>query len=172
MDALLLGSPGRRQKRRKPGATSDGVDGILAAGRKRKRRKRAASSGDGVDGILAAGRKRKRRRSSSGSADDILAAGRSRSSGGSLPRKLSKDQVRKTMRKAVPRVGSCYDKFRQSGIIRVLVRVSPSGRTDASITGAFRGTSTGNCVQSAVNRLRFPRFSGRAFSFQYPFRLR
>jgi len=176
VDALLTGSSRRRKKHKRRSSSSSGVDGILAAGRRRKRKRSSSSSGDGVDGILAAGRRRKRKRSSSSGdgVDGILAAGNRRrsSSSGTLPRKPSKTQIRSTMRRALPRVRTCYDRYRQSGIIRVLVRVSPSGKPDARVVGSFRGTSTAVCVLTGVNRLRFPRFSGPSFSFEYPFRLR
>ena len=174
VDSLLTGSSSRRKRKRRASSSGDGVDGILAAGSRRKRKRRASSSGDGVDGILAAGsrRKRKRRASSSGDGvDGVLAAGRRRSSG-SLPRKPSKAQIRSTMRTALPRVRTCYDRYRKSGIIKVLVRVSPGGRADARVVGSFRGTSTAVCVLGGVSNLRFPRFSGPSFSFTYPFRLK
>ena len=152
VDSLLMGSSSRRKRKRAAPPADDGVDGILAAGRRRKRKRASSSSGDGVDGILAAGRRRTSR--------------------ATLPRKPTKAQIRNTMRNALPRVSNCYDRYRQSGMIKVLVRVSPSGRPDARVVGSFRGTSTAECVLTGVSKLRFPRFSGPSFSFTYPFRLR
>ena len=150
VDALLMGSSSRRKRKKRASTSGDGVDGILAAGSRRKRKKRASTSGDGVDGILAAGTRR--------------------SSG--VPRKPTKTQIRNTMRGALPRVRKCYDRYRQSGIIKVRVRVSPSGRPDAKVVGTFRGTDTAECLLTGVSKLRFPKFSGPPFSFTYPYRLR
>ncbi len=141
--------------------------------RKPRRARSSRRSSADVDALLmgSSSRRKRKKRTSSGGVDGILAAG-SRRSSGTLPRKPTKGQIRNTMRNALPRVRKCYDRYRQSGIIKVYVKVSPSGRPAARVVGSFRGSDTAECLLTGVSKLRFPKFSGPAFSFTYPFRLR
>ena len=157
VDALLSGASTKRRRRSSSSSSSD-ADDILAASTSRRRRPSSSSSA-GADDILAASTKRRRRSSSSSSAP-------------SLPRHPSKGQVQSTMRRAMPRVASCYEKYHQSGIIKVNMRVRPDGSADGRVVGSFAGTATAFCVLAGVNKLRFPKFSGDAFSFTYPYRLK
>ena len=72
----------------------------------------------------------------------------------------------------MPRVASCYEKYQQPGVIRVSMRVRPDGSAGGRVVGSFAGTATAFCVLAGVNKLRFPKFSGNAFSFVYPYRLK
>ena len=166
VDALLLGSTPSRPRRRptsgRAAASDSNADDILAAGTTRRRRPssgRAAASDSSADDILAAGTTRRRRAAS-------------RPAQPNLPKHPTKDQVQGTMRRAMPRVASCYEKYQQRGIIKVSMRVRPDGSADGRVVGSFAGTATAFCVLAGVNKLRFPRFSGAAFSFVYPYRLK
>ena len=175
----------RKPRKRRARSSSSDVDNLLSgASTTRGRRSSASSSGgSNADDILAASTTRRRRSSASSSggsdADDILAASTTRrrrsstpSSARTLPRHPTKDQVQSTMRRAMPRVASCYDKYHQSGIIKVSMRVRPDGSADGRVVGSFAGTATAFCVLAGVNKLRFPKFSGDAFSFTFPYRLK
>ena len=72
----------------------------------------------------------------------------------------------------MPRVSSCYEKYGKSGVIKVSVLVKRDGSADANVIGSFAGTGTAFCVLAGVNKLRFPRFSGKPFRFTYSYRLR
>jgi hypothetical protein len=173
--AARKSKPRKRRARRR--AASSDVDDLLSGARSKRRRR--PSSASNADDILAASTSRRRRPSSASNADDILAASSSRrrrsastSSKPSLPTHPSKSQVQRTMRRAMPRVASCYEKYQQPGVIKVNMRVRPDGSADGRVVGAFAGTATAFCVLAGVNKLRFPRFSGNAFSFTYPFRMK
>jgi len=164
VDALLMGSSNRRRRpsTRRRSSSDSSADDILAAGNTRKRRpssRRRSSSNSSADDILAAGNTRRRRPSS-------------RPPRSNLPKHPSKAQVQSTMRRAMGRVGSCYEKYQQRGIIKVSMRVRPDGSADGRVVGSFAGTATAFCVLAGVNKLRFPKFSGAAFSFVYPYRLK
>ena len=156
VDDLLSGQSSRRRRR---SSSTSNADDILAASTSRRRRPSSASSGSNADDILAASTSRRRRPSSAYSKP-------------SLPTHPSKSQVQSTMRRAMPRVASCYEKYQQPGVIKVNMRVRPDGSADGRVVGAFAGTATAFCVLAGVNKLRFPRFSGNAFSFTYPFRMK
>ena len=73
------------------------------------------------------------------------------------------------MRRILPGIRACHDKYKKDGRVEVQVTVKPDGSAGTRLRGAFVGTPTGFCVLGQVQRARFPRFSGRAFTFTYPF---
>jgi hypothetical protein len=55
----------------------------------------------------------------------------------------------------------------------VSVTIAKSGRvSNASVTGSFSGTPTGDCVAKVVKSATFPAFKGAAQTINYPFMLR
>lgn len=175
-------------KKRRSRRTPAGIDDILSAGSRSRTRTRSQSTRrsspppSSADDILSAGsksRRSSRKPGRSSDADNILAAGsrrRTRASAkpkkSNLPAGLSRSQIQQTMRLTLGAIASCYDKYGQKGIIKVRVKVPGSGRPEASVVGHFSGTGTAFCVLKAVNRLRFPKFSGSSITFNYPFKLR
>jgi hypothetical protein len=160
-------------------AIANNVDRGRARPRRRKRRRAAPGPGAGDRAAAGAPSRSRGRRRGPTPADEILATGRrGRRTGvrpaarGKLPGKLSREQVKATMQRALVRVAHCYDRHGERGIVRVQVKVHGNGRPRARIVGTFSGRPTGYCVLAAVNRLRFPRFSGRPITFVYPFQLR
>lgn len=129
---------------------------------RRARRRRAAARRrrtDDVDSLLA-GATRKRR-----STKVAMAS--------SLPRSLDRPQVQAAMRGIRGQVSRCYHRYKVPGLARVQIKIHPSGKVaSARIKGIFAGTPTGACIQAAVKRARFSRFSGPAMKIVYPFVLR
>ena len=85
---------------------------------------------------------------------------------------LTKTQIRGAMRRVLPQVRSCYDKYQVPGRVDVRFNVQPSGNTQPRVVGTFAGTPTGFCVLHAARTARFPSFAGPALSFVYPFQLK
>jgi hypothetical protein len=80
--------------------------------------------------------------------------------------------VQSAMGRMKPVVRNCFDRFNEPGVLRVRLTVQPSGTVTGSIVGSFSGTATGRCAAPGIKALRFPRFSGPAITFDYPFSLR
>jgi len=175
-------------KKRRSRRTPAGIDDILSVGSRSRTRtrsqpaRRSSPPPSSADDILSTGsrsRRSSRKPPRSSDADNILAAGsrrRSRASAkpkkSNLPAGLSRSQIQQTMRLALGAIASCYDKYGQEGIIKVRVKVPGSGRPEASVLGHFSGTGTAFCALKAVNKLRFPKFSGASITFTYPFKLK
>jgi hypothetical protein len=163
-------APKRRKRPRRSSSPAD-VDQLLGASKK--------SDGADPDAILAAGKKSaKDDEPDTGGADPdaILAAGSKRKSAPKtkdpgLPRTLSKVQIRAVMRRSMPRVRGCYDKYRQAGLVQVRITIKPNGRADGTVVGKFAGTATGFCVLGGIHKAVFPKFSGPPITFTYPFKL-
>lgn len=117
---------------------------------------------DPLSSLLGAGRKS---RGSSSSA---------RESAASLPKNLSRSQVKRVMARANSKMKRCYHKYKNAGLLRVSVSIKgSSGRiTSARVRGKFKGTDTARCALRAVRRLRFPKFQNPTQSFTYPYLLR
>ena len=82
-------------------------------------------------------------------------------------------EIQLGMSKVKSKVQSCYQRFREPGMVSVTLTIAPSGRvTSAWATGKFAGTDTGHCVERAVESARFRPFSGPAMDgIDYPFML-
>jgi hypothetical protein len=89
-----------------------------------------------------------------------------------LPVRPEKNQVQAVMRQAMPRIRNCHDKYKQNGLVTVRMTLNPTGRADVAVVGTFQGTGLGFCVQGQLENAKFPRFSGPAFSFDYPIDLK
>ena len=88
----------------------------------------------------------------------------------STPRRLTKQQVKKAMRKINPLVQACYERYHIKGIYKVKLVVTPNGRVkSARIHRSVADTNTGRCVQAAAMVAIFPRFEAKALTFVYPF---
>lgn len=111
----------------------------------------------------------------------LLAGGRargaraaSREATSSLPKRLTRSQVKRVMSRANGKMKRCYQKHKKAGLLRVSVKIKGStGRiTSARVKGVFKGTPTASCALRAVRRLKFPKFQNPAQSFTYPYLLR
>ena len=81
--------------------------------------------------------------------------------------------IQRAMSGVKHRVQACYDRHKVPGLVMLKIKVGRDGRVAKSgVEGVFSGTPTGNCVKKAVDRARFPRFSGPPMTFSYPFSLR
>jgi predicted Zn finger-like uncharacterized protein len=90
-----------------------------------------------------------------------------------LPDQLGKNDIVGGMKKIGGKVGACFDQFKVPGLAMVAVTIGKSGRVQsASVSGAFSGTPTGDCVSRAVKSATFPQFKGASQSINYPFSLR
>ena len=92
-----------------------------------------------------------------------------------LPEGLTREQIRRGMKRANIGVQACRSSMSHGGT--VTIRVTVSGRTGRIIKstalGSFSGSPGGNCVAaSAKFAARFPRFGGPDMTFQYPYIIR
>jgi len=86
---------------------------------------------------------------------------------------LAQYQIQWGMHGVKGNVKRCYDRFKLPGLANVQVKIERSGRVSAAqVKGMFAGTPTGNCVQSALRRARFQRFTSDPITITYPFILR
>jgi hypothetical protein len=132
---------------------------------------------------------RKAEASPSADADDILAAGArvkppaegsrgsapprgSAAPGARLTVKPTPDEIRTAIRAVMGRIRACHQRHQQSGELRARITLRPNGAHDTAVLDPFSGTPTGYCVTAALEQAQFPRFSGPAFSFVYPFQLK
>jgi hypothetical protein len=91
----------------------------------------------------------------------------------SMPSTLSKGKIVAAMKRAAPAVGRCYKRFRVPGTADVRFRIMGSGRVeDLKVEGMFSGTPTGQCVESAVRKVRFPEFLAYSMAVRWPFMLK
>ena len=92
---------------------------------------------------------------------------------GSLPAALTRSDVKDGMSGIKARVQVCYDKFKQSGIVTIKVRIEPDGSVSSAeaVDSKFRATDTGTCVADAVRKATFRKFSGAPMTLNYPFSL-
>lgn len=92
---------------------------------------------------------------------------------GAPPRTLSRSQIVGGMRSVKPGVQACYDRYKVPGLANVQVKIGNSGRVDYARTrGLFKNNPTGRCVEAAVERARFPLFTGEPITITYPYILR
>jgi hypothetical protein len=93
--------------------------------------------------------------------------------GADLPEQLDRSAIVGGMGKVKGRVNACYDQYKVPGMANVSLTISKSGKvSNASVSGAFAGTPTGDCVERAVRSASFPPFKGAAQTIQYPYMLR
>ena len=90
------------------------------------------------------------------------------------PKKLTRTQVSRGMRRANPAMTVCKRRFQKVGVVRVRATISNDGKIGrATVKGSFAGTPVGECVLAAVRaNCRFPSYSGQPVTVTYPFLLR
>lgn len=84
-----------------------------------------------------------------------------------LPASPSKSNVLSGVRRVTSRVASCGNRHNASGMIKVRIKIAPSGR----VSSANAKTSNGglaSCIERAVKRARFEK-SKRGVTVNYPF---
>jgi hypothetical protein len=87
-------------------------------------------------------------------------------------KELTSGDIRTAMGSVTKRAQACYDKFNQGGTVGVKASVAPSGQiTKVTITGAFAGTPTGDCVASVVQGVSFPAWDGAPMTVNYSYLL-
>jgi hypothetical protein len=87
-------------------------------------------------------------------------------------KELTPQDIRTAMGSAAKRAQACYDKFNQAGTVGVKASVAPSGKiTKVTITGAFAGTPTGDCVAGVVEGVSFPAWDGAPMTVNYSYLL-
>ncbi|MBT8493182.1 MAG: hypothetical protein KJO07_08995, partial [Deltaproteobacteria bacterium] len=88
-------------------------------------------------------------------------------SNSNLKERPSKSDVKSGIARVMGRVRACGSKHGGSGLVKVRVKVSGSGRVSSASPSP--GGALGRCVASAVKRARFPK-TQRGVTFTYPFR--
>lgn len=87
-------------------------------------------------------------------------------------KELTPQDIRSAMGSVAKRAQACYDKFNQAGTVGVKASVTPSGAiTKVTITGAFAGTPTGDCVANVVQNVSFPAWDGAPMTVNYSYLL-
>lgn len=85
-----------------------------------------------------------------------------------LPRSLSRVQLKQGMMSVASRAKRC-DKG-HGGVVMVEMVIGPDGRVESSVpTGVMAASPTGKCVAKAVKAAKFPPFSGSKLTVKYPF---
>jgi hypothetical protein len=75
------------------------------------------------------------------------------------------------MGRLAPKIKACYKKYQVRGLASTRITVRPDGSVSrVSVQGPLSGTSTGQCVQQAVEGARFPESQGMSFDFPVPVR--
>ena len=148
-------SPARAEPEREPNEDKRAdVDTLIEdAVRQSPRRAKGRSGRIDPDAILAAG------------TQGVEATPRTR-------KRLSKNDIRRVMRKLRSRVEACFERHQATGRLLVRMTVYADGSAAGRVTGSLANSSTARCVAPSLSQLRFPSFTGSALSFVYPFDLR
>ena len=92
---------------------------------------------------------------------------------GDLPARLSKPDIQAGISPIKGSATACFGKYNVPGTVNVKVTIGGNGKVQsASASGSFSGTPTGTCVENAVKKASFKKFSDDSMSFTYPFVLR
>ena len=89
-----------------------------------------------------------------------------------LPQRLSRNQVRMTLRPIAKKVRQSCSKYVDKPVLVIAsITVANTGKvTTVSVTG---GPEQANkCVEDIVKTAKFPRFREKVFNVRYPFNLR
>lgn len=113
--------------------------------------------------------------------------------GGGEAMPLDKDQIQDAISSAKPRVAKCWNKHKTPGLYIMEFTVVPNGtcavapirtptrKEDPQLwEGVALGVDGGQsvkspmnrCIATALNQVRFPKFQGKPFHFNYPFFLK
>ena len=133
--------------------------------------KAAAGPAGDLDALLAGATAPVRAPSKAGSGsagEAVQAAMGPGETGNALPTQPSRSQVRRAMGSVAGQVMACRSLVESQTRVNATVNVSNSGAVQsASVSGGTPAVQ--QCVQRAVQRARFPRFSEPSFSVTYPF---
>jgi hypothetical protein len=87
-----------------------------------------------------------------------------------LPITLARNDVLAGMVLVKNQVSFCLRQDNQPGPVTVAVEIEGTGHVVAArVEGSLAGSSTASCVEGAVSRALFRRFSGRDITVRYPF---
>lgn len=133
------------------------------------------------------------KKSSGGEVDDLLGAldgnsgGQRRPQGGqpavaaappagtpALPDKLSRTQILTVVKQNAGAIAACKDREPGvSGTVMVKMVIASGGNVSSAdvVTGQFKGSPVGNCVEGKVRAFRFPQFAGDPMQINMPFSL-
>ncbi len=87
-----------------------------------------------------------------------------------LPEKPTKQDVMDALKSVTPAVNSCGKG--QTGVATVSITIAGATGSVASakvVSGPFAGTPAAGCIEGAVKKAKFPKFSQTKFSVSYPF---
>lgn len=87
-----------------------------------------------------------------------------------LPDQPSKDQLKAALVAVQPKVNACGGG--DTGLATTSITISgPTGKVTSAkvVSGGFKGTPKGACIEKAVKSAKFPKFKKPTFSFSYPF---
>jgi hypothetical protein len=92
----------------------------------------------------------------------------------STPRLLDKSAVVAAISRRKYAAGSCYDKYREPGLVPVTISIGPTGDViDAQVKeGPLVGTAEAQCIAEALRSAKFPSFEGPTQTICYPIMLR
>ncbi|MBU1238579.1 hypothetical protein KKF84_00550 [Myxococcota bacterium] len=89
---------------------------------------------------------------------------------GDISRGLSRPQLIKVIRAAMPGLRRCSMRHKAISRFRLRVTVSGEGKVTALSLGKVTGTPLEKCVRAVYSRMIFPLFTGPAVTFTYVFR--
>lgn len=89
-------------------------------------------------------------------------------------RKLSREQIRSSMKPIGDLVRGCYNRFKSPGLYKARITVNgwDGSVHSVKVIGHLGTTPTAKCIKAAVFRSRFPIFDGIPLSFIFPFSLK
>ncbi len=85
-------------------------------------------------------------------------------------RRLDKNQVLNIIKRTYPKVRVCAENFNISGRIPVKFKINPNGKV-SDIEISSNAEDAQECIYSQIKEMHFPRFSGKAISMTFPFKL-
>ena len=154
------------------------------AKRRDRRRRRAAKRTTSAPAAAAAAPAPKKR---SGNLDALMdevigespsssARRQAKSSGGATGSKLPNSPSRADVKRALSGVSGAVRRCKKDKSGTALVNVTFSGKTGRAtsanvVSGPFKGTGVGGCVERAVKRARVSRFKQSTFNVKFPYRL-
>lgn len=90
-----------------------------------------------------------------------------------IPKTLSRDQIRAGLGKVRAQVQHCTAQNRQPGLYKIKITIEATGKVSAArIHRDAPSLSVATCIQGVVRTATFPPFSGAPITFVYPYALR
>lgn len=142
---------------------------------RRPERRAPKKGGDDIDSLLSNldGKKSGRPAARSAAAPAAKAAP-SGADNPLLPEQLSRNDILMVVRRKTPAVLRCKERQPDaSGTVTVRLTIGRNGRVNDAriVSGNFRGSPVGNCVESVARTFQFPQFRGDPMTINLPFRL-